>query len=244
MSKSTILAAAALASTVALTSANASAQEFAEQGDFAFGIERAFGFWLGKRTLEHRDWRGEWESSHFGFALGSHGGTSGDDFVLPYQLPRVGVDYFVIDGLSLGGSLGYYQRSRDRVLTNRVNGDIDADDNSDWDLWLFHFRVGYAIMFSDVIGIWPRGGLTYYSATDDQWGNNPNQPDATENELALTGEFQLIIAPVEHVGITLGPVFDLGITGSRDRENPNQPDWDLNQRNIGVLSVGLFGWVP
>src|SRR6185503_15220765 len=72
-----------------------------------------------------------------------------------YQAPRIGFDYFIINGLSLGGSFTIVS--------------ISTDAGSGTDI-LFAPRVGYAYMFSDMFGIWPRGGFSYWHQSVDPDG--------------------------------------------------------------------------
>ena len=92
--------AAMLGVAVALTASAAGAQPFGSQGVFSISAERVFGlpYWE-KRDIE---WEGvpaparNDEEDHTTFGLGwgeSH---------TPYATPRFAVDYFVIDGLSVG----------------------------------------------------------------------------------------------------------------------------------------------
>jgi hypothetical protein len=221
---------------VLLAASGAQADPFAEQGTFAFGVERVFGFYLAERTLDNNLEERKEESKGFSFAMSGYP-------LVPYQLPRVGIDYFVIDGLSIGGSIGFASQDVDSSRFDKRNNRPDFDDSFERNTFLFHPRVGYAVMFGDVIGIWPRGGITYVSSSDDDTRFNNQRREVDESEFALTAEFHLIISPIEHVGITVGPVIDFGLTGKRENRNPNDPDYDLRQRNIGLFSVGLFGWI-
>jgi hypothetical protein len=95
-------------------------------------------------------------------------------------------------------------------------------------------------MFGDVFGIWPRGGLTFWSDSRDN--NRDNLGDFDSHEFALTLEFQLVFIPLEHVGITVGPVLDFGFAGEID--DPGQgPDPDLHTTNFGIAVAGMFGWL-
>jgi len=204
----------ALAAGLALTftSAGAWAQEFGSSGTFAISAERVFGFFY-----EDHEWdapgpggNGSEEWTTFGFGWG-------EDHT-PYTVPRFAVDYFVIESLSVGGSLTYVHSDRDD--DNNNNGD------DDWGAFLFAPRVGYAIGFADMAGFWPRGGFTYVNHDDgSDW-----------DELALTAEAMFWLSPAEGMAFVLGPTLDIGITGEQD------PDTDIQNTVVGV-SVGLMGWL-
>lgn len=63
---------------------------------------------------------------------------------VPFDTPRLGVDYFIIDGLSIGGHLGL--------------GFYGADNNDGAYVALLP-RIGYAFSLGNVIDFWPRGGI-------------------------------------------------------------------------------------
>ena len=209
----------------------ASAQdEFATQGTFSFGVERVFGFYLTKRELDRSPGPGggpdEISNDFTTFSLAYAGQPPS-----PYAVPRVGVDYFVIDGLSIGGGIGFASYHQE----DEFDG-VPDEDEIDSTTFLISPRVGYAVMFSDVIGIWPRGGFTFYTQS-----NEVGPADFDENAFALTLEFHLVIVPVDHVGLTVGPVIDLGLFG--EREDPGDPDYDLNQHSFGFIAAGMFGFL-
>jgi hypothetical protein len=211
--------AAMLGAAVALTAGAAGAQPFGSQGVFSISAERVFGlpYWE-KRDIE---WDNEPapqrndENDHTTFGIGwgeSH---------TPYATPRFGVDYFVIDSLSLGGSLCFRTSSWEN----------DDGDEADWSHFMLGPRVGYAIPLGTVAGFWPRGGFSYYSSGHDA------APEYSELAMNLEGMFWL--APAEGVAFLLGPTIDLGLIGSAERQNGDEGD--LRHTVIG-LAVGLMGW--
>jgi hypothetical protein len=128
-----------------------------------------------------------------------------------YSFARVGIDVFPIQGLSLGAALGYVSVSTSEKV--EVNGNSVEADGPTLNGFVFAPRVGYAYMFTDLLGIWPRGGITYvhlgtsYDELEDTSENSANR-------LALTLEVPLVIAPSPHAAITVGPTLDLGLSGS------------------------------
>lgn len=207
------LVSAMLGAAVALGSGSAMAQEFGAKGTPAFGADRLFGL-----NLHH-------ESREDGAGLDHSTDTT--DFGIVWrspvdyaEVPRLAFDYFVIDGLSIGGSIGYAS----------VGGDADGS------AFLLAPRVGYVWMFNDSIGFWLRGGLTYANQTR---GNAPN--DNHENVFALTAEGMFVFAVADHFGFEVGPTLDLTLTGSY--HGGNNPDRSVNYRDIGVFNAGLVGWL-
>lgn len=231
------------AAVAVLAARTATAQEFGKAGGFIIAADRVVGFTSTKTKAEgdvqvgnvSTRYESETSSTQFDFLVK---GSAADPFVAP----RLAFDYFVIDGLSLGGAIGYSSGSFDGDETiNNNNRDLDEVDTS---LFVVSPRVGYAAMFTPVVGIWPRGGFTYWSATQDT--NRPgNQADSKfeASGLAFTAEFMLVIAPVEHGAFLVGPTVDFPLTGSAKDENGNATtDLDeLKIRTIGLqASVGVW----
>src|SRR5690606_35934181 len=70
-------------------------------------------------------------------------------------------------------------------------------------------RAGYATMFSEHVGIWPRGGITYMKV------------DYDESELEMSGfalslAVPFLLAPSESVAILLGPTLDYALSASAE----------------------------
>lgn len=148
---------------------SASAAPFGEGGVVSLSADRLMGFYV-----QHA---GNDSNSILGI-----GQTVWDN---PYSTARFGVDVFVVDHLSIGGSLAY----------------------SRWDLrrsgnqLLFSPRIGYTLPFSRAFGFWPRGGFTYLN-TD---GND---------RFALTLEGMFYGSPVDHMAFIFGPAFDIELAGN------------------------------
>lgn len=114
----------------------------------------------------------------------------------PLTTPRVAIDVFIIERLSLGGSLGLY--------SNDLNNSSGA---------VFSPRVGYSFGFNQHFGFWPKAGFTYYSL---------NNPDLHHFSLSLEGAF--VFMPNPTVGFTATPFLDLGVSGENE-SFPNDPDY-------------------
>jgi hypothetical protein len=202
------------------------AAPFGKKGDVAFAGERLFGFQSTAVHEERDPPQDDIDNDWTYFGIGWRGNYISD--FSPYDVPRFGFDFLLIDGLSLGGSLGFAS----------VDGDVDnngpfGDDNWDGSALLFLVRVGYVYMFNDVIGIWPRGGLQYHSfEVDNGW---------EENAFGLNLECMFPITPTEHFGFLVGPTIDFDFTGERDYDDAG-PEWDRRYRTIGI-QAGVFGWL-
>jgi len=204
-----------------LVPALASAQELGSKGDAIFSAERMMGI-VGTHRVDEfpapvGDVETDWTSISFGWR--------GSPELSPFDVPRFAFDYLVIDHLSIGGSLGY----------NSISP--DGDDNSfgsdrDSSQFLFAARVGYLHSFGDVVAIWPRGGLTYHSASVDDF--------LSTSGLALTLECPFTFSPTRHFAFHIGPTVDVDMFGEVDPDGPGT-DRDFRYRAIG-LNAGLLGW--
>lgn len=201
------------------------------QGTFTVGAERLTGIVHG--TIKNDPFPGQNpnagdEDGITSVAFLGNGLFSADDSRSMFFMPRVGFDYFIIDGLSLGGSF--------TVHTISDNDEDSANDVSFTNI-LFAPRVGYAYMFGDVVGIWPRGGISYVhgSVDPDQGGG------ASSHYFAFEIDVPLIIAPVKNFGITVGPLFDVTLGGSQtERLPPPEHTRDASLVLFG-LSAGIMG---
>jgi hypothetical protein len=168
------IAFAALAAlALGLTATPSNAQNFYSSGKISVALERGFG-------IHHvsRDWDPGGDEDGTVIGIGWYGALT------PFHWTRAALDGFIMDQLSLGGSLGFFSQS----------GDPDADG------FLFAPRVGYAIPISRVFTFWPRGGFTYWDF-------------ANSSVFALAAEGMFVASPSPNWGILFGPTIDLGFMG-------------------------------
>lgn len=215
----------------ALSCPTAKAQEpdqFARANQFALSAERVFGFVHSSNTQEPAaDTTDTTSYTNINLLTNPMGG-----FFTGYSVARIGFDFFVIDGLSIGAALGYFSASQSNET--EVMGTTSESDGPTFSGFLVAPRIGYAYMFNPTVGIWPRGGITYaHRNISDPDSDNEN----SQNRLAVTLELPLVISPVPHVGFLLGPTLDLGVSGSDNNENtPPIPDAEVDAKttDIGV----------
>lgn len=191
--------------------------EFAEKKTLAFSADRLFGTYITRMEVDNGPFDYlDSEGLEFGLLWQGPGRT-------PYPVSRLGVDYFVIDHLSIGGTVAFFQ------------ADLDDDDDDSRTGFLFGPRVGGSWMFNDWAGIWPRGGLHYYSLNED-WGGG----DASATQLVFNAECVFVLAPADNWAFTVGPAFDIGITGEADF--PGE-DLDLTWHSFGLITAGITGYI-
>jgi len=156
--------------------------DFGAQGQLAISGERLFGINYIRRNDNPAGQPSSYRSATV-IGFGWNADPPGSSFVQP----RAGIDYFVIDRLSLGGALGLYTASGHNAQTDGTG-------------FLFAPRVGYAVDLGRIASFWPRGGITYYSHAD-------------YHNVALTGEANFAIFPRSNWAFLITPYFDLGPFG-------------------------------
>lgn len=175
----------------------------------------------------------------------------------PWSVPRLAFDGFVTDGLSLGAAAGFSTSSFSAGASSGGT-DADVDLGSSWTLVLSP-RVGYAYMFSEKAGIWPRAGMSFFFggfgiddgllAQEDLDGDGMpdvelTAADSSVDGIALSAELPLILTPAQHFIILIAPTLDLGLTGSVSADGSASSDSsesDIEVTDFG-LQVGLGGW--
>jgi hypothetical protein len=192
------------------------AQELGQKGDAVFSADRLMGV-TGthvRRELQigpaQQVYENDWTAISFGWR--------GSPDSSPFDVPRFSFDYVLFDHFTVGGSLGYAGLDPD-------DGDVEAS------AFLLAVRAGYAYAFGRVVGIWPRGGFTYHTASfgDDDW---------EDDGLALTLECPFTFSPATHFAFHVGPTFDIDFMGERDTP---VGDGDSRYRSFGV-NAGILGW--
>jgi hypothetical protein len=179
----------------------------------AFSADRLFGLYYTTRDLDidQFDYLDD-DGVEFGLMWQGPGRT-------PYTLPRMSIDYFVIDHLSIGGTIGAFMTDGDGPTTSG---------------FFFGPRVGGAFMLADWAGIWPRGGIQYYRGNNFLLGSDTWQ-------LVFNAECAFVLSPAENWAFTLGPAFDIGLAGEWDPDGPAHPD--LSSHGFGLVTAGIMGYI-
>lgn len=171
-------------------------------------------------------------NTNFHFLIHPVGTSGGNEQAFGgYSFPRLAGDYFVIDRLSVGAALGYFSVA----TTREAEAGGSSMDIADVTLSGFMLapRVGYALMFSDLLGIWPRAGISYVHSG---FTDNDNDDELSVDMWALSLDVPLVIAPVPHVAFLVGPTLDYGFTGGYTDTDPAgmEEEGDLTVTEIGV----------
>jgi hypothetical protein len=210
----------------------AQAQEtFGSEGQFAVSGERLFGVTWSTQSSEEGDVKSTQSYTNISLLANPYG-----PFVSAYSFPRVGADFFVIDGLSVGAALGLFTVSSSSKV--EAGDQEQEEDGPSLSGFLLAPRIGYAAMFNETVGIWPRGGITYVNASSE---SSDGDSETTSSSLALTIEAPLVIAPVPHVALTIGPTLDFGLSGSTERTttDPTTGEESTDEEDVDSTDIGL-----
>ena len=89
------------------------------------------------------------------------------------------------------------------------------------------------LVFDQTFGLWPRAGFAWMHYSIDQ-GDYEAGGDLYE----LTVEAPLVISPMKHFAILIGPYADIGLGGRETEEG-----YDLWYNSFG-LSSSIVGYFP
>ena len=174
---------------------------------------------------------------------------------VPQSVPRLAIDAFVTDGLSVGGSLVYLRRTGEEE--SKISGGGQSSSNSedlDTDsLFLIAPRIGFALPIGEGAWFWPRGGLTYTRISTESEHEDGNGDSYTVTDtvgfMDMTLEANVVLSPIDQFGFLLGAFYDVPLGGSSDTDydpssyepDTNSPDPDVKISAYG-LQAGIVGW--
>jgi len=174
----------------------------------------------------------------------------------PAGVPRAAFDYFFMQSMSLGLSLTYGSRSAtDEIQGTTMMGmtvvpfaqEVDTTET----LFVIAPRFGYAIGFTDLLGLWAHGALTYtrfgverQSRTLAPGTGIGEDSETTVSAFGLAVDAQLVIAPIDHVAFGVGPLFEIAPIGdfdASDTTDPSSVDGEASILSLGI-TAGLIVW--
>jgi hypothetical protein len=129
-----------------------------------------------------------------------------------FELPRLGLDYFVRPRTSVGLAAALV------VYPETVGG----DGFSSHPVVTVEVapRIGYSYAFNDWIGVWTRAGVSYVRASREV-PHPESLPEGSFRRLsawALTLEALVVITPQPDWAVTVGPNADVGVAGSAEQD--------------------------
>lgn len=251
-----LAAAVTMASGASAATASADMNGMAERGHLYISAERMFGVSWTKYSTERTETVGgasvttTSSSSNTTIGLLWNNNTSSTGVPSVYLVPRVGVDFTVIDGLTVGGSIGYFHTSGS-YDSERKSGSVTQTTSGDTATvsgFLFAPRVGYILPLGGSIGLWLRGGLSYYSVSaKDPPATNGDEETNSLSGLSLNLDPQFVVTPVEHFFFTAGLSADVPLTGNYENKQTNggatvTTSYDAKFTHVG-LTMGVGGYL-
>jgi hypothetical protein len=192
-------------------------------GTMMVSAERLFGLSVGRVTTGNNNAQTSDDQTHFGLFLAPTTAAWN-----PYMVPRLAFDLAPIDGLTVGGSLGF-------VVS-------DLENSQSVTAFLLAPRVGYILGLGHLVSLWLRGGIPYFNISTHADTGAVTKTSDTVWGLGLDLEPTLLVSPWEHVGFTAGLLVDLPMTGKGSHETTNtvtsvttSTSVDTTVRHIGLL---------
>lgn len=156
----------------------------------------------------------------------------GSELTAPLASARLGFDGVIGPGVTLGGGFGY----------NQFDQELTADgDTASLNIrtLIFTPRVGYLFAPTRYIAIWPRAGVAYINM---RIGDEASTSHVSATSLML--DPMLVITPVPHAGLFIGPSLSIGLGGGVSETPSNGGptiDHDVKYSYYGV-SGGIGLW--
>lgn len=207
------------------------------EGQVVIGVDRVMGLSIDSVKTTTKDATGkdvDVKDKSTTFAL--FGNAGGSQSAL---LPRLALDYFVVEGVSIGGSFVFISTS----TSNEVDG--TSTDGPTTTSFLFHPRVGYAMAFDETFSFWPRLGVTYANTKTTTKAVAPATDDTEEkwNGFNLTAEANIGISPFSNFAFLIGPFLEFPLSGTAEQcqGSCNSVDAKLTSFGITTSLVGYFG---
>ena len=135
--------------------------------------------------------------------------------------PRLSLDGVLGPGVTVGGTIGFSSN----------NVDLGGEEVT-FSALVLNPRVGYIASPNETISLWPRLGISY----SIQWISDSNT-DVSLRILALAIDPMLVIHPMPHIGILLGPVFEVSLSGTVES------DTSTASNDFSTLTAGLAAGV-
>jgi hypothetical protein len=204
----------------------ASAAPFASPGSVTIGVENATAYEAqSMKFWNHENRTVEFSRSHLSLAFATGGA-------------RVGLHYFPWNRVSLGGTVGFEAVSGSN--TYQDNPGTWTTDVPTENTFVLSPRVGYALMFTESVGLWFRGGIGY-ERTKRRFGVEGNNYSRDSLGVA-SADVLFIFSPLPHLGILVGPTGDRSFIGGHFSHDQNG-DWSNDARlwRLGVTS-GILGY--
>ncbi len=167
-----------------------------------------------------------------------------------YDIPRFGVDYVVAPSVTIGGDL-FATLPMSSTRSTTQNNTTTSRDGTKLNAFGIAARAGYVMPLAPRVAFWPRGGLSYtrVGTSNTQNGGGPGgggTTSTTDSQWGLSLEALFVVTAAPHLGIVLGPVLDLPLSGTQHDEITDNgmtvsTDTDISELHVGI-TIGLLGW--
>jgi hypothetical protein len=165
--------------------------------------------------------------------------------VNPHTVPRLALDYTVINHLTVGGSF-VIAVGLGGSTTTKIGNNESSNDSPKTTVWGLAPRVGYVLPLGHTFGFWPRAGVAFYSVSSKDTNTAPNGNTTTTTTgfsvWSLDLDPQFVWVPLQHFFAHFGPILNIPLTGSRSVEvGSNTTSNDFSMFHFGI-SAGIGGW--
>jgi hypothetical protein len=230
----------------AMSPRTAEAQEangFGEKGELIITADRLIPVLsYGSTSVTHNQAGGSVKTTEAGTSvallLGHEPGLG-----IVHTLPRVAIDYAVINHLTIGGSFalafGLSGTREEQVSANNTR----STDTPRTTVVGFAPRVGYVIPLGRNFAFWPRAGLAFYSVSTKTTTANQNQTvttdTVTDTVWSLDLDPQFVWVPIQHFFFHFGPILNIPFTGTESREQANANNTQTTKDDLSVFHFGI-----
>jgi hypothetical protein len=186
---------------------------------FSLAIERVGGLAYAKASSN--------DDSVSVFTIGVGVGT-----VNPYALPRVGVDYVLKSGLTLGAALGVARWSAS-ATSNSASSDVGSIT-----LYTLTPRIGYRLALTPHIDFTPRLGGQIVGGSVS---NGAGSADASVFSFGIGADAPFAFRITDSFHILAGPAIDVTLTASASASNGGSGS--SSSSDIDASFWSLQGWL-
>jgi hypothetical protein len=149
-----------------------------------------------------------------------------------FASPRLAVDFAVVDHVTVGGAIGFVVVGGSGTTT--VAGFTTDSGGGSGTGFVLAPRAGFILPVGSATRVWLRGGFTYFHSS--------SKADGSDNESSLNGfalnlEPTLVFGLASHVGLTVGGVIDLPLSGETTTTiGSASVSRDTKFRNLGIVA--------
>jgi hypothetical protein len=153
-----------------------------------------------------------------------------------YNAPRVGFDFRGPGGLTFGGDVYVFLM----LASSASSAGGPSRDQDKLTVFGIAPRAGYVVPLSPSVYFWPRAGVSFTLLADSPPSGSITG-SSTIQQFGVDLEGMFVASPVEHVGITFGPVIDIPMSGSASIGSGTNRSQDSSHFHFG-LTAGLSVW--